>query len=272
MMRLSPEISSPLSLQLVDLLGSGAFRARLVQRLSLGPPWRGTFLSVAAQNGGYDEVAALFQALKTTPTPITDAEATPFFARLVREAKYRRAKGYFDNLVRRPDWKASLVYDGDFAGRPGPQPLNWEVIPSSAGSARWALDDGAPLGSLRVSHDGFSSSEALVRQLILLPPGNYRLAARVRVDDPAAVGRFTLRVDCVGGSRLISMLLRGSPGSWALSQGGFAVPPDACEAQWLSLTPVTGERREVADMLIDDIDVRPTANGSLPRQEPEWTP
>lgn len=272
LMRLSPEIASPLSFQLIALLGNGAFRARLVQRLSLGPPWRGTFLSIAARYGGYDEVAALFQALKSTPTPVTDAEATPFFMRLVGDAKYRQAKDYFDALVPRPDWKEGLVYDGEIGGRPGPPPLNWQAIKSAGGSAGWTMEDGTALGSLQVSHDGFSSSSPLVRQLILLPPGYYEVSARARVDDPVAVGRFKIQVNCAGGSRLISMPLRGAPGSWQLSRAGFIVPPEACEAQWLLITPVTGDRREMAEMLIDDIIVRPARIGSIPRQEPDWTP
>lgn len=272
LMRRSPQTQAPLSFRLAGLLGDNTVRAALVQRLSVAPPWRSAFLSIAARNAADDDVAALFQALKRTPAPVADTEAAAFFDRLVAEAKYRRAKGYFDAFVSRPDRKAALVYDSEFSGRSGPPPFNWQAMSSLGGSARWTLDDGAPSGSLRVSHDGFSSSSALVGQLILLSPGFYQVAARSRIDDPAAAGRFKLQITCANGSRLVLMTLRGTPGSWVPSQAGFTVPPEACEAQWLVIIPVTGDRREVAEMSIDDIVVRRAAIGSLPREEPGRTP
>lgn len=272
LMRRSPQTQAPLSSALVSLLGDGEARTVLVERLSVDPPWRGPFLFVAARKGGDADTLALFQALKGTVSPVTDEEATAFFNRLVGEAKYGQAKKYFDAFVSAPDREAALVYDGEFAGRPGPAPLNWQAIPALGGSAGWTLDDGAPLGSLRVSHDGFSSSSPLVRQLILLSPGFYQVAARARIDDPVVAGRFNLRITCANGSRLVSMTLRGAPGAWVSSQAGFSVPPEACEAQWLLITPVTGDRREIAEMSIDDIVIRPAATGSLPREEPGWTP
>lgn len=272
LMRRSPQAQAPLSSALVALLDDREARTALVQRLSVDPPWRGLFISVAARRGADADVAALFQALKPTPSPVTDAEAAPFFDRLVAEAKYRPAQRYFDAIVGGPNRAAALVYDGGFAGRPGPPPLNWLATPALGGSARWTLDDGAPLGSLRIGHDGFSSSGPLVSQLILLSPALYQVAARTRIDDPAAAGRFKLQITCAGGPRLVSMTLRGAPGAWASSQAGFTVPPEACEAQWLLITPVTGDRREMAEMSIDDIVVRPAVIGSLPREEPGWTP
>lgn len=272
LMRRSPQTQIPLSSALVALLGGGEARTVLVERLSVDPPWRGTFLSIAARKSADADVAALYQALKRTASPATDEEVSAFFNRLVAEAKYRPAKRYFDALVSAPNRAATLVYDGGFAGQSGPPPLNWQAVPGSGGSARWALADGAPLGSLRVSHDGFSSSGALVRQLILLSPGFYQVSARSRIDDPLAAGRFTLQITCASGTRLASMTLRGAPGTWASSQAGFSVPSEVCEAQWLLITPVTGDRREIAEMLIDDIVVRRAAIGSLPREEPDWTP
>ncbi len=272
LMRRSPQTQAPLSSALVALLGDGKARTVLVERLSVDPPWRGLFLSVAARKGADADVAALFGALKGTTSPATDGETSALFDRLVTAGRYRQAKAYFDGLVGSPNRAVALVYDGGFAGRPGPPPLNWQAIPVLGGSARWTTDDGAPLGNLLVSHDGFSSSGPILRQLTLLSPGVYEVAARTRIDDPVADGRFNLQVTCANGSRLVSMALRGTPGAWASSHAGFTVSPEACEAQWLLITPVTGDRREVAEMLIDDIIVRRAAVGSLPREKPGWTP
>ena len=272
LMRRSPQTQAPLSSALVALLGNGEARTVLVKRLSVDPPWRGPFLSVAARKGGDADVAVLFQALKNTASPPTDAETSGFFDRLVTAGRYRQAKAYFHGLVGSPNGAAALVYDGGFAGRPGPPPLNWQAIRVLGGSARWTLDDGAPRGELLVSHDGFSSSGVMLRQLILVSPGDYELAARARIDDPAAAGRFNIQIACTVGPRLVSMTLRGAPGSWESSQAGFTVPSEACEAQWLAIYPVTGDRREMVEMSIDDIVVRRAAIGSLRREEPGWTP
>lgn len=272
LMRRSPQVWSPLSFMLATRLGDSTLRAGLVQRLSVDPPWRGTFIGIAARNGADDDIASLFQALKHTASPVTDAEAAAFFNRLVAEAKYQKAKQYFDALVSQPAGPPPLVYNGGFEGLPGPPPLNWQNNPGSGGSARWTLDDGSPLGSLRVSHDGFTSTATLVEQLLLLPPGQYRVSARSQVDDPAAADRFKLLIKCVGGSNLVLMTLQGSPGSWAQTQAGFEVPPAACEAQWLNIVPATSDRRDIAEMSIDDIVIRRVAIGSRQGQTSDRAP
>lgn len=270
LMRRSPQTQNLLSSALTALLKEQEARATLVERLSIGPPWRGTFLSFAARKGAAADVAALFQALEHTSSPTTDGEAYVFFSRLVAEGKYREAKRYFDALVGRPNQVAALVYNGAFAGQPGPPPLNWQTFSVAGGEAHWRLGDGGPMGSLRVSHDGFSSSSPLVGQLILLTSGSYEVTARSRVNDPAAAGRFSLQITCVTGPRLVSASLRGTPGQWTPLKAGFVVPTEACEAQWLYITPVTGDRREVAEMFIDDIVVRRADPGRARFDQPDW--
>lgn len=272
LMRRSPEVWPALSYTLAARLADRAVRAALVQRLAAAPSWRGTFLTMAARYGADADVAALFLALKRTASPATDVEAAPFFGRLVAEAKYRQAKGYFDALVSPPVQPTPLVYDGGFAGLPGPPPLNWEVTAGPGGSASWTLDDGEPSGSLRVSHDGFSSSRALVGQLILLSAGTYQVAARARAEDPTVAGRFKLQITCVNGSRLVLMTLTGVPGYWIPSRAEFTVPPQTCEVQWLQIVPATGDRREVAELSIDDIAIRRAPVVSIPHQESDLAP
>jgi len=272
LMRRSLAARTPLAFTLADLLGNDRARTALVERLAMDPPWRGTFLTVALRAGADPDVAALFQALRRTPAPVTDEEATPFFRRLVAERRYREAKTWFDALVKTQGKPGALVYDGAFAGSPGPAPLNWQVIAGLGGNARWTWDNDAPIGSLLVRHDGFSSSGPLVRQLILLPPGAYEVAARSRVDDPVADRRFTLQVACATGETLASAPLPGVPGSWTPSHRAFSVPATGCEAQWLQIAPVTVDRREMAEMSIDDIVVRPATAPAGPSGVREQAP
>lgn len=272
LMRRSLQTRAPLSSTLVALLGDREARAALVERLSIDPPWRGTFLSIATRKGADAGVAALFLTLKRTRSPVTDEEAAAFFVRMMAEKKYRQAKGYFDAFVGRQGRQATLVYDGGFSGRPGPPPLNWQALSVQGGKARLRSADGAPLGSLHVSHDGFSSSDPLVRQLILLSPGAYWVGSRIWIDDPVASGRFKLQIACLAGPRLVSMTLRGAPGSWVGSQSEFTVPSETCDAQLLLITPVTGDRREIVDMAIDDIVVQRAATAPPSREAPGITP
>lgn len=264
LMRRSPQARVALSTRLALGLANEGVRTTLANRLSLDPPWRNAFIAVASRRGRDSDVAALFGALNRAGSPVQDEEAAAFFSRLIAEGKYRQAKDYFDRLVSR-NGEATFVYDGNFEGRPGPAPLNWTAWSTLGGSARWRSSDDTPLGSLQVSHDGFSSSSALAGQLILVPPGRYALSARARIEDPIADGRFRLQIVCAGGPQLVAMTLAGAPGSWKPSKVEFTVPPEGCAAQWLQVIPVTGDRREIADMSIDDIAVRrlggaPSAN------------
>ena len=142
-----------------------------------------------------------------------------------------------------------LLRDGDFAGRFAP-PFGWELASRDGGLAetrgRW----------LRVTDYG-RISWTPARQLLRLPAGRYRLAFAVR----GASGEppeFSWRIDCVGkGGRLLDLPV-GPPGPFAdAAPDRFAVPPEGCEGQWLSLVVRAAAFRRTRSGAVGDVRVMP---------------
>lgn len=263
-MRRSADASSRMTLVLMQAMETNEGRQALARRLERNPPWRTDFLSVLGRNGDIEQTGALLEVMATTALPPTDEEVAPFIQRLVAAMRFQDARTYWRNLSPRSPLDSPLVHDGDFAGRAAPPPLTWQTIRVRGGSAALTGETGASLGHLRLRHDGFSSSGTMARQLIFLPPGAYVVRARADVDEPAGGGRFRLEIGCAGGPRLTVLNLAGQPGRRIVSDASFAVPHDRCAAQWLIFRPNTGERRELVEMRIDDVQIRPDTGAEAP--------
>lgn len=112
-----------------------------------------------------------------------------------------------------------LLFNGEFRAMPAPAPFNWSFASTGAGFAEPGN------GSMRVLHYG-RESVALASQLLLLPPGRYRLVAPV-AGEPVP-GALSWVLTC--------------PGARALAKQDLAVNarlvfevPDKCPAQALDL-------------------------------------
>lgn len=155
---------------------------------------------------------------------------------LIRTGAYERAYALWQRLAGvggpRP-----LLFNHDFRRVAAPPPFNWNFNPSSAGLAELAN------GEMRVLHYGRENA-MLASQLLLLPPGTYRLS--VPVSGAPAPRSLAWRVSCMpAGKKLIELELTSS----ATAHGSFEVPTGNCAAQNLEL-------RARAQDLPEETDVR----------------
>ena len=97
----------------------------------------------------------------------------------------------------------------------------------------------------------------LAQQLILLPPGAYRLTMAVSGDLSRAAQAMNWSVRCDGTSKpFASVALDAAARGWI-----FAVPPD-CPAQWLELSGTSADISQQAEVMISSLKlVRVRANG-----------
>ena len=115
--------------------------------------------------------------------------------------------------------RSAGLFDSDFRNSSAPPPFNWELTSSSLGLAERRS------GRLQVIFHG-QDSGTLARQLLLLPAGQYRLAAPTTGSGSSDALFWLVRCD-------------GRPGELGrapVRQNGlrFDVPAD-CPAQWLEL-------------------------------------
>ena len=210
-------------------------RRAVVDRLVFGPDWRRDFLSYESRHlPDTGTLVALFRELHAR-SPLSPEEASWLVGRLVDEGQYRVARSVWTELLPPRHASPGLLYDAEFAGRPGAPPFNWKFVDGSEAISGIAE---APDGS-RGLHVQFplGRSERLVEQLLVLPAGTYRLAAQVSSEDPQKGERLVWKVECVtnADTPLLTLLHEARGPAWLLLRGDFTVPPTACPAQRISL-------------------------------------
>lgn len=256
-MRRTTAATGGMSLLLGQAIRAEAGRTALARQLAQDPPWRASFLLLLSRNGDIDTTSGLFRAMVGTAGPPTVEEVSPFVQRLVATRRFEDARRFWHDLSGGLPPDLALVHDGGFDGHKTPPPLTWQTIRVNGGAAALTGEDDGPLGYLRLRHDGFSSSGVMARQLTFLSPGEYVVSARASVDEPAADGRFRLEVNCTAGPRLGVLNLESRPGPGVSSSLRFTIPADGCATQWVIFRPNTGDRREPAEMRIDDVRIIP---------------
>lgn len=234
-------------------------REALADRLRFYPPWRSPFLREAGQYGPPDELGDLLRKLNASGSPVRDEDSKAFFGRLVAEGQFAKAQLYWRLLVAGAS-SSGDVYDGDFDGRPGPPPLNWQALEAGGGDAVWRTQDGGSPGILNLRHDGFTPASPLIRELVILSPGEYLLEAKAEASDFGSEGRFRVQIRCVSGhDALMSLPIALQVAHWDLARSQFSVPEVDCGAQWLEFLPVAGELRQDLEANVDHVEIRSLA-------------
>ena len=141
---------------------------------------------------------------------------------LILEGAYERAYALWQRITGfagpRP-----LLFNPDFRRIAAPPPFNWNFNSSSAGVAEPAG------GQMRVLFYGRENT-VLASQLLLLPPGDYRLS--VPVSGASAPQSLAWTVICMPARKRLMELELGPS---ATAQASFEVPVSGCQAQSLQL-------------------------------------
>jgi hypothetical protein len=189
--------------------------------------------------------ADLILALAGPDAPSVRPEAQAWKSRLhggfVERGQYKRAYGLWRSFAGLPSQSAPLLFNGDFADMAAPPPFNWTFASTSAGLAEPSG------GRLRVLYYGRENA-TLASQLLLLPPGTYRLQAPVT--GTAAAGALTWTLTCAAGGKQLMQ--------FDLAHGGaaqFSVPP-GCEAQTLSLVGHMQDMPQASDIQLGPVTLQ----------------
>jgi hypothetical protein len=146
-----------------------------------------------------------------------------------------------------PETKAG-IYDERFQGLPGTAPFNWDFPASPAGVAERTKDR-----MLQVEYYGRDNAE-LASQLLLLPPGPYRLSVRVEGDAEGQGSKLSWKIGChPGNARLLDLVMAKVSYSPRVLAGNFTVPAGGCAAQWLKLVGTAGEFPKAQHVTISGI-------------------
>lgn len=169
--------------------------------------------------------------------------------RLVEQGEIRSARALWARFV--GEDPASLIYDLDFRGLKGPPPFNWSLAGNDVGVAERARG-----GGLDIEYFGRRSAP-LAEQLLLLPPGPYRLEFRAEGDADAQGSRLVARISCRGRTATLGeILIRGLTYTPRTASLDFTVP-SGCDAQELGFYGQAGEFPNSQRAKITGLSLRP---------------
>jgi hypothetical protein len=180
----------------------------------------------------------LILALATVPRPEPDWRITLVSA-LASAGQYPKAYATWARLsgVRsRP-----ALFNPGFAELSAPPPFNWAFPQTAEGVAE---PNGK--GGVQILYYGRAKA-VLVSQLLVLPPGQYRLEMGI-ADASGEEGAIHWGLRCANADKtLADMPLRAGAAGF-----GFAVPAD-CPAQWLELMGVAGDMPQTTELTISNL-------------------
>jgi hypothetical protein len=239
LLRGEPELAGLLFPSIEATLDQPAARSAYVARLAGRPDWRRPFLADLAAGADAGAARAVYAQLAATRAPPTDDELGYLLARLIADGDYRGARA----LWRRP---GPALYDGDFTGLGGPPPFNWRLT-----------DNQGAIGDLARTPEGATalhvqspavSTVTLAEQLLVLPPGTYRVSGEVLVEAGPPTGAFSWGVTCLPRGDRLGADVAGTAdaATWRPFSITLNVPAQGCEAQWLRLSGLAHEGFDTA--------------------------
>lgn len=226
-LRTSSHASDLLFPILVEALADPRIRINLRKTLALRPPWTSLFIEYAAGNGADPRATALlFRDLSRDGHSVSDLARELLIGRLAAANAYDQAWAYYASFRRNPPRRTAR--DPNFAAElTNPTLFDWQSVATdglSASIERGVLDFAAPA----------SASGTLVRQVQMLPAGEYRLSGHsMMIDQPEDALPYWL-LSCQNGRELGRVAVPNSSEASGNFTGRMTVP-QGCSVQTLAL-------------------------------------
>jgi hypothetical protein len=270
LMRRVPEPPLPMLAILAVAARNPAAIGPLADRLAANPSWRERFfifLTTAARPPATGVAGQLLERLASGPARPSDEEVGFYLTALAAQGKFQEAEAAWRQLTPGVAHDG-YVHDGDFERPARTTPFDWWLRSGVGWSAAIADSPDPTHGhALRIDYDGVSRPQPL-RQLIVLPPGAYRLSGRMLNAGDGDDSGFVWRVICVGAADPLARapLPPGPAGQWRTFSADFSIPASACPAQLLDLAADEGDLPKDVTLWYDDLAIAPAA-GVAPKQQ-----
>jgi tetratricopeptide (TPR) repeat protein len=267
-------ISYNFKLELFPVLASftvdpRAFEA-LTAFLATAPPWRAWFLSeLSARLANQTRLIQLYTALNDSENPITKAELRPYLTRLVKDENFELAYQTWHATLPPPQ-RADETYpfNRDFEFPADGLPFNWSLESTpAAGIQIVPSKDGGNKRALLVEFAGSRVRFANVKQLMLLPAGDYSFSGRVKTAELRTARGVWWHIFCANASAntLANTALVSGTMPWTDFMVKFRVPA-TCGAQWLQLelpARIEAEQRIEGQIWYQDLRITPARAASV---------
>lgn len=170
---------------------------------------------------------------------------------LIKAGDYSRARAAWTRLAGRGVPSGELLHDAAFRDSISPPPFNWQLTSSTVGLAERQSG-----GRLHVLFYG-DEDGTLASQLVLLPPGTYRLTMKL-AGEPARAHALTWSLWCDKAAQPLASVTLDT----AAARGWQFQVPAACPAQWLKLSGVSGDVPQQVDISIGGLSLAKVVPGA----------
>ena len=201
--------------------------------------------AMARDPANADTVVALTDVARRTASA---SWLSPMLASLVSAGQYGRARSIWASVSGARLDQRELLFDSRFSQSAPPPPFNWDLTSSTVG-----LAERRPGGNLHAMFYG-QEDGALARQLLMLPPGTYRLSMRL-LGGSAHPEALSWSLRCDKGQELARIGL-----DQAAARGWAFQVPTGCAAQWLELNGSSSDMPQQSDATISGLSL--TSGGS----------
>jgi len=245
LMRVNPEFVSPEVLEqtfpvlAAFTIDQGTFKV-LASFLAAAPPWRAAFLTLLSTRlSNADRLVQLYAILKDSQHPPDSKELKPFLDRLIKDGRFADAyQSWRETLPPQQRLREAYPYNGDFAAPIDGLPFNWVLQPTPGMDIQVVTSLGEPESrALQFQFSGTRLGVFTVGQLMLLPPGEYRLTGKVRAEALRTQRGLRWQVSCTESPQntlaLTSLVANATP--WTTFSADFTVPAKDCAGQRLNL-------------------------------------
>jgi hypothetical protein len=233
--------AAPLVPALAQFATQPGAAAKLRPLLARRPAVRGQVLALLADN---PEHLPTILAIAPQREARADAEwQQRLLSALVTRQDYARAHALwqrFGNVTTEP----ARLFNPQFRAGGPPPPFNWRLTSGPSGTA-----EARSGGGLHLLYFGREDA-VLADQLLLLPPGRYRLNFRV-AGEPTGLG---WALTCLPGTRRQDAPL-------AKGRFEFVVPSSGCPAQRLELRGATSDSPLTVDLVLSPVSLNRSAGG-----------
>ncbi|WP_155931243.1 MULTISPECIES: hypothetical protein [Methylosinus] len=210
--------------------------AALARLLASRPPWRQALLTYLCYVSGHSDVLArLYEQLRQSAAPPTDAEMSPYLAQLVHAGHIEDA--YLAWLGHLPEQRLSKVgafYNGGFEHPMSDLPFDWRFIPVAGASMEIASRERERV--LVVRFYGARVAFRHVVHLLALAPGTYEFSGSVKLLNLENERGLRWKIVCSDSSEPLATteLLTGTT-PWLSLRARFTIAAEGCAGQWLVL-------------------------------------
>lgn len=248
--RVAPDLLFPV---LASAITDPTIRSNLVVTLAEKPRWGPQFIAYALANGADPaSIASLFVALRQAGVPASPEASSSVVNRLVLGGALEDAWRYYTSVWPGADRRRSR--DPQFtADRTAPSPFDWTNIndESVTTSIQRGNEGGVFDFSVRPSTGG-----PLLRQLLMLPPGSYRIEGHSSgIEQPERSLPYWV-LTCRDGRELGRVTMPSSTRSSGVFSGRFNIP-EGCPAQSLALVARASDEVSGVTGQIDRVQLAP---------------